>query len=856
MSGLLLSFVWGAVTLLPLLLDRRGHRLAGRLATVLLSGRRTSIPVVLTIALLLPGLPPPPTAAAMLGVFNVTRFDDPTPIPVCQPSDCSLRAAVGAANLAPGSIIQLQAGTYMLQIPYNAAIECPSADPNAFNCPQDNSVGDLDIRANVTIYGSSFGSTIIDGGGVDRVFDICCQTTVVSMSYLTIRGGNAGPDHPGFYGHGHGGGIHNHAQLLLQNVTITGNTVADTTGKWGGGGITNGCGVTLFPGSPCTSRHGYGKLTMTNATISGNSLTGSSVKGGGGLENGAEVSLNNVTITNNTSPVGKGGGVYNNAATGGFVSVHNTIIAANPSGDNCVGPVNSQENSLSSDITCAGLTNADARLGPLRDNGGTTFTHALGRGSAALDAGGNTGCASQDQRGIARPQDADLDGTATCDIGAYELEPVDLAITYLADSPDPVVAGQLLIYSIDVRDLGAAGATGLRLIDTLPLGVTFDTYADTRDGTCAHSGGVVTCDLDSLRSGFVWTVYLYVTVSPTTTGTLTITASVTGAGGDPNPANNTLTETTAVTAVPTPSPTPTPTPSPTPAPSPTPTPAPAPATRALTVATTGVGSVTPGGVYATGSTATLTAEPAAGSIFTGWTVDGRFQGWANPLTLTMDRDHTVAAVFAPAVAFADVPAGQAYSLAITELAARGYIQGYGDGTYGPNDRTRRAQMAALIARAMGYGDAPTNPFTDRCAPGGGDCVDDELWKRVAELAARNIAKGYTDAGTCGASGVPCYAPRDFVLHAQVLSFITRAMVGKGYWAQQPINAGLYGGVLNGTGHEQDVATYAFYTAGAGGVPDYPASGGFAAWDRPATRGWFARALWAALDSHLKVDHTP
>ena len=314
-----------------------------------------------------------------------------------------------------------------------------------------------------------------------------------------------------------------------------------------------------------------------------------------------------------------------------------------------------------------------------------------------------------------------------------------------------------------------------------------------------------------------------------------------------------------VSATPPPTPTtapPPPPPTPTPTTTPPPTSSPAQATRALTVATTGVGSVTPGGVYATGGTATLTALPAAGSIFTGWTVDGRFQGWANPLTLTMAIDHTVAAGFAPAVAFADVPAGQAYSPAIAELAARGYIQGYGDGTYGPSDRMLRAQMAALIARAMGYGDAPTNPFTDRCAPGGGDCVDDELWKRVAELAARNIAKGYTDAGTCGASGVPCYAPRDFVLHAQVLSFIARAMVEKGYWAQQPIDAGLYGGVLDGTGHEQDVATYAFYTAGAGGVPDYPASGGFAAWDRPATRGWFARALWTALDSYLKVDRTP
>jgi hypothetical protein len=50
-----------------------------------------------------------------------------------------------------------------------------------------------------------------------------------------------------------------------------------------------------------------------------------------------------------------------------------------------------------------------------------------------------------------------------------------------------------------------------------------------------------------------------------------------------------------------------------------------------------------------------------------------------------------------------------------------------------------------------------------------------------------------------------------------------------------------------------VATFVAYTQGAGGVPDFPANGGFAAWNQPATRGWFARALWTALNSYWSVD---
>ena len=55
-------------------------------------------------------------------------------------------------------------------------------------------------------------------------------------------------------------------------------------------------------------------------------------------------------------------------------------------------------------------------LGPLRNNGGPTMTHALVPGSPAIDAvpGADPECTGTDQRGTARPQGAG------CDIGAFE----------------------------------------------------------------------------------------------------------------------------------------------------------------------------------------------------------------------------------------------------------------------------------------------------------------------------------------------------------------------------------------------------------------------------------------------------
>jgi hypothetical protein len=82
--------------------------------------------------------------------------------------------------------------------------------------------------------------------------------------------------------------------------------------------------------------------------------------------------------------------------------------------------------------------------------------------------------------------------------------------------------------------------------------------------------------------------------------------------------------------------------------------------------------------------------------------------------------------------------------AIRQLAARGVIRGYADGRFGPQDTTLRAQMAALIARAMGWDSQDDgNPFPDR------GNVDDDLWRNVGTLAFYDVARGYPDG--CGGS---------------------------------------------------------------------------------------------------------
>ena len=288
----------------------------------------------------------------------------------------------------------------------------------------------------LTIDGAGRDETIVDGNAAGPVFYL--SRSDVTLANLTVRNGSAieggGIVHSGGYlelkdsvirenSATSGGGLSLNGGARISRTLITGNeSLSGSAITFGLSSYNGGC---QYPAnvseSTITGNSGYntlynqsGRPVITNTTISGNSGAGAFSY----AYYSTSMTFSNSTVSGNDIGLDGGGAP-------GFELKH-TIVADNLQAD-CSEPVQSLGYNLSGDASCGfdqptDLPNIDPLLEPLADNGGPTPTHALAPGSPAIDAGGAV-CEPTDQRGAARPQDGDGDGSAQCEIGAFENQP-------------------------------------------------------------------------------------------------------------------------------------------------------------------------------------------------------------------------------------------------------------------------------------------------------------------------------------------------------------------------------------------------------------------------------------------------
>lgn len=336
----------------------------------------------------------------------------------------SLRAAIMEANFdAAADEIQIGPGIYNLAM--------GSGDDNATS-------GDLDILEDLTITGTDAVTTVIDGRGLDRVFEIRNSGTVVNMTNLTIQGGSVSnqgggihiqngsaqltADHLIIGGNSadKGAGIFNKGTLILTDSIITGN--GTPTGAEGGGlsnhNVADLNRVTIsankaIDGAGLHQDNSATQMKLTNVTVSSNDAGNN----GGGLYSQESTTILNSTFAFNSA--GNGGGIYQDSGT---VNIKNSIVSNNivgtGTGHDVWGTYNSLGHNLIQNTTGSlGFGGTDilggaADLGLLANNGGFGQTHALLATSNAIDPAGLSGAPGVDQNNNLR----DL----LPDIGAFE----------------------------------------------------------------------------------------------------------------------------------------------------------------------------------------------------------------------------------------------------------------------------------------------------------------------------------------------------------------------------------------------------------------------------------------------------
>jgi len=340
-------------------------------------------------------------------------------------------AAISAAITAGGNIV-LNCGAAPVTIPMpftpvSNSVQLTAAVPGSVTFSHPSVLFEIGSAATFSISGISFDGSLVTSA--------MAFNTISSGVTLTISNATFAHYHNGFVMRAGGG-----ASLTVSNATFDHNTASGFAAAIYGEGANvtvnnsrffrnmatgSGGAITLVGGGTLNvsrstfafNRAGLGgaiyanqgPTTIDNSTFYGNTASSS----GGAVYTINPARISNSTFSSNPSPTGT---IFNAQV------VSSIIYDAQASQSPCTitGTSNIQWPAVTP-LCGAGFRFADPKLASLSNNGGFTETIALLRGSAAIDSS-TAACVpgSVDQRGSFRPRDGDRNGSALCDVGAYE----------------------------------------------------------------------------------------------------------------------------------------------------------------------------------------------------------------------------------------------------------------------------------------------------------------------------------------------------------------------------------------------------------------------------------------------------
>jgi CSLREA domain-containing protein len=303
---------------------------------------------------------------ASLGARGATITVDSTADSLAVDGNCTLREAIIAANTdaavdacpagSGADVVVLPAGTYTLTLV--GALENAAA------------TGDLDVTGDLELTGAGAATTIIDGNGTDRVFDVdpASAGVTVSVSGVTIRNGRAAEE-PGPNGiiDSEGGGIRNRGMLTVADSVVRSNVasvVAPSSSNFPralGGGI---------------SSRGTGQLRVERCIVRDNTAEAQASGGFNAFGDGGGISATSLDVADSTIAANQAQ-VLNAAsgtANGGGISAGPLTLVGSTVSDNQAS-------------VATPSPNAAAVAGGIAARGGTIRNSTIS-GNAAYSGGG------------------------------------------------------------------------------------------------------------------------------------------------------------------------------------------------------------------------------------------------------------------------------------------------------------------------------------------------------------------------------------------------------------------------------------------------------------------------------------
>jgi predicted outer membrane repeat protein len=354
----------------------------------------------------------------------------------------------------------------------------------------------------ITFSGNSAGA---HGGAMYNDADLN-GTSSPNLSNVTFSGNSAGFEGGAMYNDGFDDGTSNPS---LEDVTFSGNSA-----RWGGAMFNHGwrgtsspslANVTFSSNSAAAGgalynygSNGISSPSLANVTFSGNSADYGGAMYSTGYEGTCNPSLSNTILWGNTATT-KGSQLHNYEAS---ITITTSLVQGGLTGSG-VYNFNSTVTDGGGNIDADPEFVRDPDPGPDGDWDGVDDDYGdlhLRSSSPAIDTGTNSAISLlTDLDGDPRVVDGDLDGTATVDMGAYELQTYALDVS-LAGSGSGAVSGNGISC--------ATGSASADCTETFPHGTIVTLTASTDPGStftrwsgaCNHTGAVCTVALVAARS--------------------------------------------------------------------------------------------------------------------------------------------------------------------------------------------------------------------------------------------------------------------------------------------------------------------------------------------------------------------